>query len=110
MWREGCLWNTFVFAASAAGLLAAGSECVPSLAARLARLPAFWGSEHEGWAIRHAYALAPTASFSRSVLEISARPVAVSTLPAGTWRDVGSPERAIRVMASLGEETRAWPS
>lgn len=110
MWREGCLWNTFVFAASAAGLLAAGSECVPSLAARLARLPAFWDSEHERWAIRHAYALAPTASFSRSVLEISTRPVAVSTLPAGAWRDVGSPARAIRTMASIGEERRAWPS
>jgi mannose-1-phosphate guanylyltransferase len=110
MWREGCLWNTLVFAASAAGLLAAGSECVPSLAARLARLPAFWGGEHERWAMRHAYALAPTASFSRSVLEISTRPVAVSTLPAGAWRDVGSPERAIRAMASIGQERRAWPS
>lgn len=110
MWRDGCLWNTLVFAASAAGLLAAGSECVPSLAARLARLPAFWGGVHERWAMRHAYALAPTASFSRSVLEICTRPVAVSTLPAGAWRDVGSPERAIRAMATVAGGGRAWPS
>ena len=111
MWRDGCLWNTFVFAASATGVLAAGRECVPSLAGRLARLPAFWGTEHEQWAMRHAYALAPTASFSRDVLQLCTGPVAVSTLPAGVWRDVGSPERAIRAMASVGGGGgRAWPS
>jgi mannose-1-phosphate guanylyltransferase len=109
MWRDGCLWNTFVFAAAAASVLDAGRECVPSLAGRLARLPAFWGSEHEPWAMRHAYALAPTASFSRGVLEICSGPVAVSTLPAGIWRDIGSPERAIRAMARVAGG-HAWPS
>jgi hypothetical protein len=34
-----------------------------------------------------------------TVLEICTGPVAVSTLPAGVWRDMGSPERAIRAMA-----------
>ena len=109
MWRDGCLWNTFVFAASAAAVLDAGRECVPSLTGRLARLPAFWGSEHESWAMHHAYALAPTASFSRGVLEICTGPLAVSTLPAGVWRDIGSPERAIRAMARVARG-RAWPS
>ena len=90
-------------------MLDAGRECVPSLAGRLARLPAFWGSEHESWAMHHAYALAPTASFSRGVLEICTGPVAVSTLPAGVWRDIGSPERAIRAMARVAGG-RAWPS
>lgn len=115
MWRDGCLWNTFVFAASAASVLAAGRECVPSLASRLARLPGFWDSDHEPWAMRHAYALAPTASFSRGVLEICSGPVAVSTLPAGVWRDIGSPERAIRAMARVASARAAaggyaWPS
>ena len=110
MWRSGCLWNTFVFAARTAAVLDAGRECVPSLAGGLAGLGAFWGGEHERWALRHAYALAPTASFSRCVLESCTGPVAVSTLPAGIWRDVGSPERAIRAMAAVTGGRCAWRS
>ena len=110
MWRSGCLWNTFVFAARTTGLLEAGGECVPSLAGSLARLPAFWDGEHERWAMRQAYALAPTASFSRCVLQTCTRPLAVSTMPAGIWRDVGSPERAIRAMAAVAGGGQAWPS
>ena len=79
-------------------------------AAMLAGLGAFWGGEHERWAMRHAYALAPTASFSRCVLESCTGPVAVSTLPAGIWRDVGSPEPAIRAMAAVTGGCCAWPS
>ena len=120
LWRRGCLWNTLVFAASATALLAAGRECVPSLAARLTRLSPFWGSEHEQWAMRHAYALAPTASFSRCILEPCTRPLAVSKILAGTWCDLGSPERAIRTMtrvagasvagAGVPDGGRQWPS
>jgi mannose-1-phosphate guanylyltransferase len=112
LWRDGALWNTFVFAARATVVLAAGNECVPLLASRLSRLAAFWGSEHERWAIRHAYALAPSVSFSRCVLETCTSPIAVSTVPAGTWCDVGSPDRTIRTMARVAAAAggRTWPS
>ena len=43
---------------------------------RLAR-PAFWGSEHERWALDHAYVLAPTVNFSESILEACSLPRAV---------------------------------
>jgi mannose-1-phosphate guanylyltransferase len=56
LFADGCFWNTFIFAGRPAVVLAAGRECSPSLYDRLARLPAFWGSEHERWALRHAYA------------------------------------------------------
>ena len=98
----GALWNTFVFAARATVLLSAGRECAPALCDRLARLPAFTGTEHERWALRHAYALAPTVNFSRSILEVCPQPLAVSKLPGVTWCDLGSPERVVQVLTKLG--------
>jgi mannose-1-phosphate guanylyltransferase len=103
--RQGSLWNTFVFAARAAVLLSAGRECAPALYDRLAALRAFTGGEHERWAVRQAYALAPTVDFSRYVLEASPQMLAVSTLPGLTWCDLGSPERVVTMLARLGVST-----
>jgi len=100
--RRGGLWNTFVFAARAAVLLAAGRECAPALYDRLAPLRAFAGGEHERWAVRQAYALAPTVDFSRSILEACPQMLAVSKLPGLTWCDLGSPERVVTILTRLG--------
>jgi len=100
--RRGTLWNTFVFTARATVLLSAGRECAPALYDRLAALRAFAGGEHERWALRQAYALAPTVDFSRSVLEACPQMLAVSKLPGLTWCDLGSPERVVRMLTRLG--------
>ncbi|HYB71234.1 MAG TPA: sugar phosphate nucleotidyltransferase [Candidatus Bathyarchaeia archaeon] len=105
--RDGCLWNTFVFASTSTGLLAAGRECVPMLTERLAGLTGCWDGARQEWAVRHAYAGAPTVSFSRSVLESCSRPLAVSKVSGLTWRDLGSPSRALRTMNAVGERA-AW--
>jgi mannose-1-phosphate guanylyltransferase len=99
---EGGLWNTFVFAARATVVLAAGRECAPALYDRLVSLRRFAGSEHERWAVRHAYALAPSVNFSGSVLEACPQLLAVWKLPGLTWCDLGNPRRVVRVLASLG--------
>jgi len=98
----GGLWNTFVFVASVSTLIRAGRECIPDLDARLTRVAAFAGSEHEAWAIRHAYALAPRANFSRSVLALCPRPLAVAKTPGLTWCDLGTPARVARTLTTLG--------
>ncbi len=97
----GCLWNTFVIVSSARTLIDAGRECVPRLHDRLERIAAFAGTEHEMWAIRQAYALAPRANFSRAILESCPRPLAVTRLSGVTWCDLGTPARVARVLASL---------
>jgi len=99
---RGSLWNTFVFAARAAVLLSAGRACAPALYDRLALLRAFAGGEHEQWAVRQAYALAPTVDFSRSILEACPQMLAVSKLPGLTWCDLGSPERVVKMLTRLG--------
>jgi mannose-1-phosphate guanylyltransferase len=102
LFRKGCLWNTFVFVARASVVLAAGRECVPSLADRLARLSSFWGTRHARWAIRHAYDVAPTSNFSRAILEACSQPLAVVKMPGLTWCDLGSPGRVLKTMAGCG--------
>jgi mannose-1-phosphate guanylyltransferase len=101
LYAEGYLWNTFVFAARVAAVLSAGRECAPSLYDPLAALRAFAGSEHERWAIRHAYALAPKVNFSRAILEACSQPLAVSKIPGLTWCDLGSPARVVKTLTKL---------
>ena len=96
---QGGLWNTLVFAAEVGALLATGRECAPSLSERIARLSAFWGSEHERWAVRQAYALAPTVNFSQAILEACTQPLAVLKVPSLTWCDLGSPDRVLKALA-----------
>jgi mannose-1-phosphate guanylyltransferase len=99
---HGCLWNTFVLVAKVQTLIAAGRECVPELNDRLGRLSAFFGTEHESWAMSQAYTLAPRANFSRSILQRGPGALAVSKLPAVTWCDLGSPDRVVKTLTGLG--------
>jgi mannose-1-phosphate guanylyltransferase len=102
LFRSGALWNTSVFAGRAAALVEAGRACLPSLHERLARLTTFLGTEHEQWALRQAYELAPRANFSRAVLERSPQTLAVMRLSAVGWRDLGTPRRVIETLDELG--------
>jgi mannose-1-phosphate guanylyltransferase len=95
---QGGLWNTLVFVAEVGALLAAGREGAPGLSERIARLSAFWGSEHERWAVRQAYALAPTVNFSQAILGTRAQPLAVLKVSGLTWCDLGSPDRVLKTL------------
>ncbi len=101
LFKHSCLWNTFVFAGGVATLIGAGLECVPLLHDRLVRLGLYLGTRHEGWALRQAYEFAPTADFSRAVLESCSASLAVAPMPPCTWSDLGTPERVARVQAFL---------
>jgi mannose-1-phosphate guanylyltransferase len=95
---SGWLWNTFVLVAKVSRLIDAGQQLLPVLHERLARSCTFLDTEHEAWALRQAYALAPTCNFSRSILEDCPPYLAVSQLPRLTWSDLGT---APRVFATL---------
>ena len=99
LFAQGGLWNTLVFVTEVGALLATGRECAPSLSERLARLSAFWGSEHERGAVRQAYARAPTVNFSRAILEACTQRLAVLEAPGLTWCDLGNPDRVLKTLA-----------
>ncbi|MCI0547867.1 MAG: NTP transferase domain-containing protein [Candidatus Rokubacteria bacterium] len=102
LYAGGALWNTFVFTARASALTDAGRQCMPALDERLRQALAFAGTEHERWAMRQAFALAPRANFSRGVLEAWPLSLGVSKMPDVTWCDLGSVERVLRTLSRLG--------
>jgi len=97
----GWLWNTFVLVTTLPTLLDVGQEFLPAVDGRLKLIGAFTRSRHEGWAIRQAYALAPSADFARAVLERHPACLAVSSLPPLNWSDLGTPRRVVRVASGL---------
>jgi mannose-1-phosphate guanylyltransferase len=100
---QGWLWNTLVLVGKASALVEAGHAGLPGLHERLSRLRRFDGTADEPWAVRQAYALAPTASFSTAVLERGPGRLAVSTLPPGVlWSDWGTPRRVLATVRALG--------
>jgi mannose-1-phosphate guanylyltransferase len=106
-WSAGALLNTFVVAGSVSAFIEAGRECVPRLEERLGRAFAFRGPQEERWALGQAYALAPSANFSRSVLQMTTKPLAVAQMPDVGWHDLGTPARVLRMVRQLGL-TPSW--
>jgi len=94
-----CLWNTFVIVAKARTILGVAREAVPEIEQRLARLERFFGTEEGDRALHRAYALMPSANFSRAVLEPCATALAVAELADVGWADLGSPSRVLEILA-----------
>ncbi len=99
---KGCLWNTLIMVSKASTLIEIGRQFLPHLQDRLARIAPFAGTNDEAWAIQQAYALAPKASFARSVLERCPPCLSVSQLPAITWSDWGTPDRVLKSLRKAG--------
>ena len=99
---RGCLWNTLIIISKVSALIEAGRHCLPKLHDRLAHIAPFLGTDDEPWAIQQAYALAPKANFSRSILEHYPPSLSVSRLPAITWSDWGTPDRILESLRRAG--------
>ncbi len=110
--RSGFLWNSLVLVARAEALKALGRKYVSDIDARLSRIEAFAGSEHEAWAVQQAYALMRPANFSRDVLQRAAESLVVLPVYGILWSDWGTPERVVRTLRRIGAAPRwlaAWP-
>ncbi|MGE5412817.1 MAG: sugar phosphate nucleotidyltransferase [Syntrophomonadaceae bacterium] len=99
---RGALWNTFVMIARARTLLDAARRALPELHERLRRIRPFADTAGEQAAIERAYAFAPAANFSQSVLSADPTRLAVSELPPLHWSDWGTPERVITTLKRAG--------
>jgi len=106
--ERGGLWNTFVMAARVSTFIEAGRRALPQLHERFLRLRPREGSELAEGALERAYALAPTADFSQSVLAESPQCLAVSALAPRTWSDWGTPDRVLESLRRCGV-TPNWP-
>ena len=86
---RGGLWNTFVMVAKVSAILEAGRRALPDLMERLYQIRPSAESEGEARAIAQAYAEAPTADFSRSVLTPSVEPARRFAASAGQLERLG---------------------
>jgi mannose-1-phosphate guanylyltransferase len=98
----GWLWNTMTFVVRSAALLSAGRNFLPTFLERLSRAVDLEGTGNEEWAIRQAYALAPTTDLSHSLLHDCAPFLAVSKLPPVIWSDLATPARVLKLIGALG--------
>lgn len=103
----GAFWNTFILVSPVATLAAVGAATVPQLNARLERLAAAGDAPEALREARQTFALAPSASFSRDVLERLPLALAVSPLPSRVvWTDWGTRERVVASLRRAGLKPR----
>lgn len=101
-YETGCLWSTFVMVGSVSAFAEAGRRYLPRLDEQLVRAAPFIDTDEELRMVDRAYASAPTADFSRSILEAHPAFLAVSQLPNVGWSDWGTPERVIGSLKGAG--------
>jgi mannose-1-phosphate guanylyltransferase/ActR/RegA family two-component response regulator len=97
---RGDLWNTLVFVAKASLLVDIGRQFLWPVHDALARVA--FDRDHGDGGLRKAYTQMPTTNFSTAVLENCAPVLRVSELTGVTWRDLGSPKRALQSFTSTG--------
>jgi mannose-1-phosphate guanylyltransferase len=95
---RGCLWNSFVMAASVRALLDIIESAIPDLYRAFARLSPLFGTRAEAKAMSKLYSRLGEVNFSHRVLALRPDQLAVLKVTGVRWNDLGEPSR---VMASL---------
>jgi hypothetical protein len=96
------LWNTFVMVAKASTLVSAADVLLPELHRRLTAVTPFLGTRREAWALEQAYASLLRHNFSETVLQAGLPFLSVSALPPLTLSDLGTPQRLLKLLRTLG--------
>lgn len=100
---SGGVWNSFLLVARARALVALYERRLPGLLAAMHRATA-------GRDLAEIYAGLPVLDFSKDVLEGSEESLLLLPVPACGWSDLGTPERLVQCLATLGEDRRRPPS
>jgi mannose-1-phosphate guanylyltransferase len=96
------LWNTFVMVAKASALVSVADVVLPDLHRRLTAVTPFLGTRREVWALEQAYPSLPRRNFSETILASGLPFLSVSALPPLTWSDLGTPQRLLKLLRTLG--------
>jgi mannose-1-phosphate guanylyltransferase len=111
---RGAVWNSFIFWARAATLLALIRRTLPAIvedmASALARDWPDWRDDQGTLALAELYERLPSVDFSRSVVQGAESELRVSTLPACGWTDLGTPDRVAKVLQRLRTAPAIWSS
>ncbi|MFB3818156.1 MAG: sugar phosphate nucleotidyltransferase [Candidatus Methylomirabilales bacterium] len=106
----GCLWNSFVLAASVDALLALAEAHLPDAMATLREASAWWETPREAEALAVAYRELTPANFSRQVLEPGCEALLVRAVRGVTWCDWGDADRILRTVRQFDRRPSWLPA
>jgi mannose-1-phosphate guanylyltransferase len=100
LWRQGCLWNSFVIAANPQVLRGMIAEHAPRLSAAFRLASASLASIDEEAAAEALYAKLESVGFSEQILSRCPPNLAVQRVDDVKWSDLGEPDRVLDVLSS----------
>jgi mannose-1-phosphate guanylyltransferase len=107
LWRQGCLWNSFVIAAHPSVLRSMIAEHAPRLFAAFKLASASLASVGEEAAADTLYAKLQSVGFSEQILSRCPPNLAVQRVDDVKWSDLGEPSRVLDVLSSARSRP-AW--
>jgi mannose-1-phosphate guanylyltransferase len=99
LWKQGCLWNSFVIAGTIRAFLTMIVRALPELQRAFACAFSVLGTPHERAVMERIYAKIPCRDFSREVLERNAQDLMVLPVEDVYWNDLGDPRRVYETLA-----------
>ena len=106
---QGALWNSFIFAASAAGLIALYPQKFSAHLEAMRTAVALDRQAGNIWATSALYRTLPSVDFSRDVLTGQEPSLQLVSVPACGWSDLGTPGRLERTLRRLDRQPRSLP-
>jgi mannose-1-phosphate guanylyltransferase len=99
LWKQGCLWNSFMMAGTVRSFLTSTARALPELKRAFAFAWPALETPREALAIDGVYAQLPSRDFSREVLARSARSLMVMPVEDVYWNDLGDSRRVHETLA-----------
>jgi mannose-1-phosphate guanylyltransferase len=103
---QGALWNSFIFAASARGLIALYPQKFSAQLESMRSALELDRRAGNSWATSALYRTLPSLDFSRDVLTGQEASLQLVAVPACGWSDLGTPIRLERTLRRLDKEPR----
>ncbi len=102
LFSRGCLWNSFVMVGRVSAFLKMIRSSATELYREFDRVKSKLGASEEITAIRSLYQTLPESNFSREVLTVRAKDLAVIPVTGSKWSDLGSPHRVLSTLSEIG--------
>jgi mannose-1-phosphate guanylyltransferase len=104
---QGALWNSFIFAGSAAGLISLYPQKFDADIATMRAAIARDRDSDSSWATKWLFESLANADFSREVLTGQEASLQLVAVPSCGWSDLGTPTRLARTLRRLEPRTKA---
>jgi mannose-1-phosphate guanylyltransferase len=100
LFRNGCLWNSFVMIGAVEAFIEMIQRTIPELIASFENMCATTTSGTEVDALRNVYDKVPASNFSHNVLAASPSALTVMRARGLGWSDLGEPQRVLSALGS----------